>query len=94
MLHAFRRLLLTVGLLAATAGMAAEFAEVNLDYVAQRALERARQPDPAFIPRRPDQRAPQVGDLICASRAGSGTRPSLSVCPLDVATFHSPGRNE
>jgi len=44
MLHAFRRLLLTVGLLAATAGMAAEFAEVNLDYVAQRALERARQP--------------------------------------------------
>ena len=32
------------GLLAATAGMAAESVEVSLDYVAQRALERARQP--------------------------------------------------
>jgi len=31
-------------LLAATAGLAAESAEVSLDYVAQRALERARQP--------------------------------------------------
>ena len=27
----------------------------------------------AFIAHRPSERAPQVGDLICASRAGSGT---------------------
>ena len=36
-------------------------------------VERARRPGAAFIPRRPDERAPQVGDLICASRDGSGT---------------------
>jgi hypothetical protein len=39
----------------------------------ERLVERARRPDPAFLPRRPDQRAPQVGDLICASLNGSGT---------------------
>jgi hypothetical protein len=39
----------------------------------ERLVERARQPGDAFIPRRPDERAPQVGDLICASRNGSGT---------------------
>jgi hypothetical protein len=39
----------------------------------ERLAERARRPGAALIPRRPDQRAPQVGDLICASRAGSGT---------------------
>ena len=39
----------------------------------ERLVARVRQPDPAFIPRRPDERAPQVGDLICASRADSGT---------------------
>ena len=39
----------------------------------ERLVERARRPGAALIPRRPDERAPQVGDLICASRAGSGT---------------------
>ena len=39
----------------------------------ERLVERARRLDAAFLPRRPDQRAPQVGDLICASRNGSGT---------------------
>ena len=39
----------------------------------ERLVERARRPGGAFIPHRPDQRAPQVGDLICASRNGSGT---------------------
>lgn len=39
----------------------------------ERMVERARQPGAAFIPRRPDERAPQVGDLICASRERSGT---------------------
>jgi len=38
----------------------------------ERMVERARRPGAAFIPRRPDERAPQVGDLICASRDGSG----------------------
>jgi Uncharacterized protein conserved in bacteria (DUF2272) len=39
----------------------------------ERLVERARQPGAVLIPRRPSERAPQVGDLICASRAGSGT---------------------
>jgi hypothetical protein len=39
----------------------------------ERLVERARQPGAAFIPRAPRERAPQVGDLICASRNGSGT---------------------
>jgi Uncharacterized protein conserved in bacteria (DUF2272) len=39
----------------------------------ERLVERARQPGAAFIAHRPSERAPQVGDLICASRAGSGT---------------------
>ncbi len=39
----------------------------------ERMVERARQPGAVFIPRRPAERAPQVGDLICASRQGSGT---------------------
>ena len=39
----------------------------------ERLVERARQPDAAFIPHPPLERAPQVGDLICASRNGSGT---------------------
>ena len=39
----------------------------------ERMVERARRPGAAFIPRRPQARAPQVGDLICASRQGSGT---------------------
>jgi hypothetical protein len=39
----------------------------------ERLVGRARQPGVAFIPRRLDERAPQVGDLICASRNGSGT---------------------
>jgi hypothetical protein len=39
----------------------------------ERLVERARRPGAVFIPQRPDQRTPQVGDLICASRGGSGT---------------------
>jgi hypothetical protein len=39
----------------------------------ERLVERAHRPGAAFMPRRPTERAPQVGDLICASRAGSGT---------------------
>jgi hypothetical protein len=39
----------------------------------ERLVERARRPGAALIPRRPSERAPRVGDLICASRAGSGT---------------------
>jgi hypothetical protein len=39
----------------------------------ERVVERTRRPDAAFVPRRPDERAPQVGDLICSSRNGSGT---------------------
>jgi hypothetical protein len=39
----------------------------------ERLVERTRRPGAALIPRRPDERAPQVGDLICASRNGSGT---------------------
>ncbi|WP_395713563.1 DUF2272 domain-containing protein [Reyranella sp.] len=39
----------------------------------ERLVLRAQQPGAALMPRRPDERAPQVGDLICASRAGSGT---------------------
>jgi hypothetical protein len=39
----------------------------------ERMVLRERQPGAAFIPRRPDERQPQVGDLICASRNGSGT---------------------
>jgi hypothetical protein len=40
---------------------------------AERMVRRARRPGAAFIARPPSERAPQVGDLICASRAGSGT---------------------
>lgn len=39
----------------------------------ERLVERARRPGAAFVPHRPDARAPQVGDIICASRDGSGT---------------------
>jgi hypothetical protein len=39
----------------------------------ERLVERARRPGAGLIPRPPTERAPQVGDLICASRAGSGT---------------------
>lgn len=39
----------------------------------ERLVERAHRPGAALIPRRADERAPRVGDLICASRAGSGT---------------------
>ena len=39
----------------------------------ERMVERARRPGAAFIPHRPAERAPEVGDLICASREGSGT---------------------
>jgi len=39
----------------------------------ERLVERARRPGAAFIPRRPGERAPAVGDLICAAREGSGT---------------------
>ena len=39
----------------------------------ERLVGRARRPGAAFIPHRPDARTPQVGDLICSSRDGSGT---------------------
>ena len=39
----------------------------------ERMVDRARRPGAVFIAHRPSERAPQVGDLICASRAGSGT---------------------
>src|SRR5918994_2151622 len=39
----------------------------------ERMVDRARRPGAAFVAHRPSDRAPQVGDLICASRAGSGT---------------------
>jgi len=39
----------------------------------ERMVERARRPGAVFIAHRPSERAPQVGDLICASRNGSGT---------------------
>ena len=45
---------------------------VHTIYV-ERMVERARKPGAAFFARRPSERAPRVGDLICASRAGSGT---------------------
>lgn len=39
----------------------------------ERMVERAKSPGAVFIPHPPRERAPQVGDLICASREGSGT---------------------
>jgi hypothetical protein len=39
----------------------------------ERLVERAHRPGAAFLLHRPDERAPQVGDLICSSRNGSGT---------------------
>lgn len=39
----------------------------------ERIVARERRPGAAFVAHRPDERAPQVGDLICASRNGSGT---------------------
>jgi hypothetical protein len=34
---------------------------------------RTRRPDVAFVPHRVNERAPQVGDLLCASRDNGGT---------------------
>jgi len=39
----------------------------------ERLVDRARRPGAALIPRRVDERAPQVGDLICQSRDGGRT---------------------
>ncbi|HEY6983108.1 DUF2272 domain-containing protein [Reyranella sp.] len=39
----------------------------------ERMVERARQPGAGFVPRRLDERKPEVGDLICASRDGGRT---------------------
>ena len=39
----------------------------------ERLVERSRRPGAAFLAHSPSERAPQVGDLICASRADSGT---------------------
>jgi hypothetical protein len=39
----------------------------------ERMVERARRPGAAFVPLHLDRRAPQVGDLICASRDDGGT---------------------
>jgi hypothetical protein len=39
----------------------------------ERMVERARWPGAAFVPHHLNERAPQVGDLLCASRDGGGT---------------------
>ncbi len=39
----------------------------------ERIVERAKKPGAVFIPHAPDEYAPRVGDLICASRENSGT---------------------
>ena len=39
----------------------------------ERMVERARRPGAAFIPRHLNERAPKVGDLVCASREGGDT---------------------
>jgi hypothetical protein len=39
----------------------------------ERMVERAKKPGAVFIPHPPASYAPRVGDLICASREGSGT---------------------
>jgi hypothetical protein len=39
----------------------------------ERMVERARRPGAAFVPQHLGERAPQVGDLICASRDNGGT---------------------
>ena len=39
----------------------------------ERMVERARRPGAAFVPHHLNERAPQVGDLLCASRDGGGT---------------------
>ena len=39
----------------------------------ERIVERARRPGAALIPHRIEAYAPRVGDLVCASREGSGT---------------------
>ncbi|WP_428664578.1 DUF2272 domain-containing protein [Reyranella sp.] len=39
----------------------------------ERMVERARRPGAAFVPLPLNARAPQVGDLLCASRDGGGT---------------------
>ncbi len=39
----------------------------------ERLVARARQPGATLIPRPLNERAPQVGDLLCASRDGGGT---------------------
>lgn len=38
----------------------------------ERLVERAKRPGAAFLPHRLQDRAPQVGDLVCNSREGSG----------------------
>jgi hypothetical protein len=39
----------------------------------ERMVERAKKPGAVFIAQAPDRYAPKVGDLVCASREGSGT---------------------
>ena len=39
----------------------------------ERIVERAKRPGAVFIPHEPFAYAPKVGDLVCASREGSGT---------------------
>ncbi len=39
----------------------------------ERLVERAKRPRAALVPRHLDERAPRVGDLLCASREGGGT---------------------
>ncbi len=39
----------------------------------ERIVERARAPGAAFVPHEPEERRPEVGDLVCASRDGGRT---------------------
>ena len=45
----------------------------------ERMVERARRPGAAFMPHRLTERAPQVGDLLCASRDGGDTTLETSI---------------
>ncbi len=60
----------------------------------ERMVERAHRPDAAFIPRHLGERAPQVGDLICASRdKGDTTLENLNRGPghCDIVVEVRPG---
>lgn len=60
----------------------------------ERMVDRARQPGAAFVPLHPNERVPQVGDLICASRdKGTTTLENLDRGPghCDIVVEVRPG---